>query len=193
MQTIQAKVEVTLNDCVQMMRHNPATRFGYWLLVLSFPLPGIFGYYLARDAIVESATSAKHLAKLNNDYILLTIIISIAWLALIIFSWRFVEKYLGSTMYETHKKKNAMFLNILFDKDSRKFIFNGRDKEKYKNNPKIKIIATPDNYIFYLGRGLYPGKLFLPKNRVESQTLITQEIIRILDKEENISIKHKKK
>lgn len=193
MDIIETKVEISLNNCVEMMKYNPATRLGYWLAILSAPFLGLYGYYEASVMNRALAKDAEHLVKLNNNYLIAFIVFSFILLGIILFTWKFVEKFNGKVLFKFHKKNNAMFLNIRFNKETRKFIFSGKEQDKYHNYSKIKIFSTPNNYIFYIGKGLYPGKFFLPKKGDVQQTLVVQEIIDVLHNEENIPIITKNK
>ncbi|WP_078380711.1 hypothetical protein [Sutcliffiella halmapala] len=193
MEVLQTKLKVTQNDCEEMMRNLPATRFAYWILILSIPFAILLGYFHHKRANLAIAENAEHLSKLNNDAILLGIILGFILYILCQFFWKYAVKSFGKKLYKTHKKRNAMSLDIRFDKKSQWFVFSGREQEKYTKNAKLTIVSTPNNYIFYIGKGLYAGKLFLPKHGDEAQKLIVKEIIDILHNKENIPIRTSKK
>ncbi|OIU66433.1 hypothetical protein [Rossellomorea aquimaris] len=176
---IQTKFQVSLKDCIDVIRNFPAFRFSYFFILLLVPVVLIFNY------ITISIPA-------NQDSLINLIILCVIFLIGVHILMKGMEKVLAIRLYRTLKKSGASQLIVGIDKQTLEFVL-GAKQNRQTINKKYVVISTPKKYLFYEGKGVKPLMFFLPKRGSAAHEQVVNEIIEIVHKQEKVPLKERKR
>ncbi|TFD96623.1 hypothetical protein [Jeotgalibacillus sp. R-1-5s-1] len=184
---------VSFKDCVDVMRHFPALRIAYIFVMLSVPIVMLMNYMtISRPANLEIAESTAQLSDLNRESFIYLLVAGVLLTILAHSIMKGIEKILALRLLRNIQKRGASELLIGLDEERSSFVL-GESQSRQPINGELRVISTPNKYIFFKGIGLQPLMFFLPKHGRAEHEETVRSMIEFVSKQENVTVKERKK